>query len=660
MTESRQRLDSWKAIAVYLKRDVTTVRRWERREGLPVHRHVHDKLGSVYAFADEIDDWSERRRAATAAVPSAADAGKTMRWPMMAGLVALVVMVLGAAGIVYFRPAPEIAAVASIAIAPPEGVTLSSMALSPTGEQVVLAGFRHGEAPQLWIKPIASAAFTGLPGTSGATFPFWSPDGRSVGFFAQRKLKVIDLATRDVRAIADAFDGRGGTWSQHGVILFSPMSSSALFQVPATGGTAVPVTTVGGHVSKTPWAAIGHAWPEFLPDGHRFVFLDLGGFPDAHGIYGGDLRTRETKRLVPLYTNAAYADGYLLYLNKAFALVAQRFDPERLKLSGAPVIVADDVLLQYTLDHKGHFSAGGGRLAVRHGEEGLSTLRWLDRSGTELARFEDAAAYSNPTLSPDGSRALVTEYATNAPGGKLWMITLATRQRTQMTFGEGTQVAPVWSPAEDRIMFASVHKRQVALFERPLTGGDDRRVPAAADRMVPEGWTRDARYLTYSSQDPKTRYDIWTLELSGDRRALPYANSLANEMQSQVSPDGRRIAYGSDESGTWEAYVDDFPSHRSKIRISSNGGGDPRWRADGGELYYISADRKLMAVPVNRGAFGAPRALFDLPVRALWADTRNNYDVSPDGQRFLAALPKDDPRSTYITAIVNWKSALRR
>jgi Tol biopolymer transport system component len=664
----RRRLDAWKEIAAYLKRDVTTVRRWEKREGLPVHRHLHDKLGSVYAYTDEIDEWSVRRASTPAGENGggepAAPAPSPRRWRIVAsaGVLAaavLVMVMLPRPTHVSSPPGPPM----DFAISPPVRVIVASLALAPAGDHVVFSGYRAGEPSRLWIRRLDSISVIELAGTDGASLPFWSPDGGRVGFFAQEKLKTIALGTREIRELASAPHPRGGSWSEHDVILFAPDDDGPICRVGAPGGAVTAVTAVE-ELSE------GHAWPDFLPGGQRFLYFDQR--VRGHGIYVGDLDAGPIRRLVEVYSSGMYTpEGYLLYARDH--LLAQRFDPGTLELIGEPVIVADRVLSHYGWHHKMDVSTSRtGLLAVRRGDDGLTRLTWVNRAGRELGSVADAVEYSNPTISPDGTQAAITAYESPSHRqGNLFLLDLTTLQSTRVTFGPHMDVAPVWSPDGDRLFFLSNRRGPMELYERSLTGGAESTllpVPrkealgrATLPWMIPESWASDHTYLTYSVGQVETKSDVWMLDLRNGLSPRPLLNGSANEAHSQISPDGRYIAYASDESGRFEIYVQSFPVLGQKWQVSSAGGADPRWKRDGRELYYVAADRRMMAVQIDPGPsrrYGAPRPLFQTDLKYLWQDTRNHYDVTPDGQRFLILAPRVDPRSAAYTMILNWSGAL--
>ncbi|HSC27631.1 MAG TPA: hypothetical protein VLD67_10175 [Vicinamibacterales bacterium] len=667
-----RRLDSWKEIAAYLRRDVTTVRRWEKREGLPVYRHQHDRLGSVYGYTAEIDRWCEKRRISPSSDGPVAEGTQLRAQPVQprsrrpfwrAAAAVLIVLGLGAAAIPLLKPpGAGDAAVKPIRIAlvPPEGARVHSLALSPDGDQVAFAASTGPGPARLWLRRLDSVTARELRGTDGASYPFWSPDSQHLGFFADGRLKTIALAAGDVRDVCAAPGGLGGTWNELGTILFAPGNDHALFAVPAAGGHARQVTTLdGSHLG-------GHTWPEFLPDGRRFLFSDVSIGRDRHGIYVGDLETGQTTKVVSVYSSASYSsDGHLISVDESDRLVARRFDLETLAVGASPVHVADHVLHHYEQGHKVDFSVSrSGLLAIRSTPIDLRRLVWVDREGRELGSLGQPAQYSNPTVSPDGRSAIATILEPPDTGdASLWQFDVASGTRTRLTAESRLDFAPVWSPGADRVVFASVRDRRFGVYQRDLAGGaiEEIAVPPGVRRLmsVPESWSGDGRYLTYSTLESATGSDLWLMEIGSSRPPFALLATRHNEGQSQISPDGRFLAYVSDESGRFEVYVQTFPDGRNKWQVSTGGANDPRWRGDGRELFYIAPDGQLMALDVGRGpglALGVPRPLFNTGIEVLWNDMRNHYDVAPDGRRFLVVVPHKDLRAVPFAVVFRWRS----
>jgi len=355
------RLDSWKEIAQYLKRDVSTVRRWEMREGLPVHRHVHDKLGSVFAYPAEIDEWLQGRRQLYDANGAALEPPENrtselpkirstrfrerIAWALaVAGLLSTATLLVWPQITAVFTSHPESRRVRYL-LTPPARTVAGGASISPDGEFIAFTASAAGQPTTLWIQALDSIAPQSLPRTTGATSPFWSHDSRHIGFFADGKLKRIDVSKRVVQTICDAPEGRGGSWSQFDVILFAPARERPLFRVAASGGPVTRVTALEG--SGRP----SHVWPEFLPDGQHFLYLDYRDDPKLHGVYVGDLTTGKGRQLVRTFSSASYAADHLLY-RRGSDLVAHAFDAGRLALSGTPIAVAPRVLSLHGGDHK--------------------------------------------------------------------------------------------------------------------------------------------------------------------------------------------------------------------------------------------------------------------------------------------------------------------
>jgi eukaryotic-like serine/threonine-protein kinase len=668
------RLDSWKEIGAYLKRDVTTVRRWEKREGLPVHRHVHDRRDSVYAYRVEIDRWWQERRNHIAdkielEAPINGRGRERIAWSLAAlFLIATLASTAAAVAAVYFARASHDAAELRFSIGPPDQASFGTVSLSPDGRQLAFTAATRDGPPRLWVRPLRSLTPQLLPGTEDAAFPFWSPDGSSIGFFAQGRLKRIDVAGGTPQVVCDAPAGRGGTWNRRGVIVFSPSRESGLSRVAASGGSPTPVTTVD------PPGERGHLWPEFLPDGIHFLYLADSSRPEYHNLFVGALDTKERTRLFPLASNATYTRGGYLLFARDRQLIAQPFDARRLAPSGGAVTIADQVRQAWDLDHKMDASVSdNGVLIYRSERAAASRIVWRDRADRQSVFVDSAAEYFEPTLSPDETRIAVDVFDPRPSPrfgfnvarvtSDIWILDTASGAASRFTFDPAADFDPVWSPSGDRLAFSSNRRGALDLYVKRASGtGDDELLFGSPEAKHAQAWSPDGRFLVYVTHDPKTREDLWLLPMVGDRIPAPLLRTEFNEEQASISPDGRWFAYTSDESGRDEVYVQAFPSPSGKWQISTGGGGDARWSADGNELFYIAWDRRLMAVPVKRGATfeaGPTRPLFDTGMQPYWGAGRNHYDVSRDGKRFLITNPVDDDRFLPFTVIVNWMAGLK-
>jgi serine/threonine protein kinase len=553
---------------------------------------------------------------------------------------------------------------AYLQIVTPPTADATSMAVSPDGRKVVFAGSNQGRT-QLFLRALDSVNAQPLPGTEGARYPFWSPNSRSIGFFAPGRignvLKRIDVPGGPVQELTSAGAGSGGTWNQDDVILFtrSPISTRIL-RVAAGGGPVVQVTQL-----DSPRAA-RHVFPYFLPDGRHFLFYALGGGPEVQGVYWGDLESKERVRLFYSDSAAVYSpSGYLLFIRQG-TLFAQRFDAARRQPIGDPFSVAEQVAFDAP-SNIGAISAGAGVLAYRTGSFSSNRqLVWFDRSGKPLgdAAPPDGGSPLNPELSPDGSRVALSR---NESGNSdIWVLELARHTRQRFTVDPAVDLGPVWSPNGDRIVFSSARKGSLNLYLMSSSGAgsEDLLLESLLPKLAND-WSRDGRFIIYRSLVDPNQGDLWVLPLFGDHRPYPFVATPANEAYAQFSPDGRWVAYYSDKSGQYEIYVQPFPGPGGELLVSNAGGTQPRWNRNGKELFYIAADGKLMSVSVQRTTdgqtfkLGTPVELFATHLVAVVPSAqRQQYAVSPDGQRFLMNVPVENASVSPITVVLNWRGAL--
>jgi eukaryotic-like serine/threonine-protein kinase len=486
-------------------------------------------------------------------------------------------------------------------------------------------------------------------GTEYAEYPFWSPDSRSIGFFAGGRLKRIDLGGALPQALANAPASRGGAWNPDGTILFATSNAGPLFRVSARGSDPVVVTRMlPGHIS--------HRFPQFLPDGQRFLFF-VQGSPEAQGIYLGALNGGEPRRLVANDTPGVWAPPNRIFFVRQGALVATPFDAETGAFTGDPITVADPVAIDAAFNLGGFSVSAVGPIAYRAGGSERRQLTWFERSGKSVgaAGDPDERNVLYPELSPDGRRAAISLTVQN--NTDVWLIDVMRGSRTRFTFDVANQ--PLWSPDGSRILFRSNRQGRDALYLKPSSGaGNEELLWESMGQKRPLSWSSDGRFLLFSEIDPKS-IDLWMLPLTGDRKPSPWLNTPFNETGAQFSPDGRWVAYQSDESGSFEIYVQPFPAAGAKWQISTGGGTMPRWRTDGKELFFIAPDAKLMAAAVTTSGTtfeaASPVALFQTrivggPNQIL----KHQYAVSREG-RFLINEPAEGSTTTPITLILNWK-----
>jgi Tol biopolymer transport system component len=559
-------------------------------------------------------------------------------------------------------PVDERALMVSVLL--PEKATInlgpSALALSPDGRRLAFVASFEGR-DLLWVRSLDSLSAEALQGTEGAAIqsaPFWSPDSRFIGFFAGDKLKKIDASGGPPQVLCNVGGPRGGTWNRDGVIVFAPVPFGPLYQVSQAGGEPTPVTALDQSGSET-----AHRWPYFLPDGRHFLYLMRSSKAESEGIYVGSLDAKETKRLLPTALNAAYAfPGFLLFLRNE-QLIAQRFDADKLELTGEPLSVAERVAYNPGLS-RGAFSVSeNGVLAFRSGGGQINQPLWFDRQGKQSGSLGAAGLYLTLWLSPDEKRAAVDRSDPQTGTSDIWLFDLSRGIPSRFTTDPAGDTNPLWSPDGSRIVFASTREGVRNLYQKTAGGGVNEEVLLkSSEDKVPNDWSSDGQFIVYQTSNPKTKWDLWVLPMSGDRQQFPFLQTQFNEQQAEFSTDGKWIAYTSDESGAPEVYVQKFPVSEGKWRVSTGGGSQPKWRRDGRELFYIAADRNLMAVDVKLGATfdaAAPKALFGTRVLSL-TEFRNHYAPTSDGQRFLINSTLEETNTTPISLLVNWTAGLKR
>ncbi len=536
------------------------------------------------------------------------------------------------------------------------GVSESPLAVSPDGRQIVYVAL-SGSNTQLYARAMADLTPRALPGTEGARFPFLSPDGQWVGFFADGKLKKAFLGGGTPATLAEAPDGRGASWSPAGDIVFAPGGASGLAVVPDTGGTPRTVTTLDFAAGDD-----SHRWPQLLPGHRAALFTVSAGSRETSDIVVVDLATGARRtvqagvafaRYVPAAPGAA--GGHLVFV-RSDALMAAPFDPAGAEAAGPPIAVVEGV-------REGQFDVSTNGVLVYTPGSGLApdfSLVWVDRAGRARPINDLARGYEDLHLSPDGRRvALTVEEAGPDSPAHVWLADTDRGTLTRFTF-DGLSRDPVWAPDGESLVFGSKRGESTfGLYRQRLDGrAPEELIWASPDSIWPDpqSWTPDGRMLIFTTKGKDTGYDVWTLSLDADRTARPWLQTPANEWAGRLSADGRWMAYNSDESGPRGVYVQPFPGPGGKWLVSEGGGYNAIWSRDGRQLFYRRGDQILMVDVETAPGFtvGKPVVLFAGRYRA----TGRDFDVSPDGTRFVM-MRNDDPRTTTrLNVLLNWWRSL--
>jgi len=580
----------------------------------------------------------------------------------------------------FLRGSPEQQVVRSY-ILPPDRFSFATqsadagdgeLALSPDGTMLAFVGADSSGKTYLMVRPLNSLDSRELPSTESAYYPFWSPDNRYIGFFQSGKLKKIEATGGPPVTICDALDARGGSWNQDGVIIFSPTAYGPLYQVSAAGGNPSIITAF-----DTTRHERSHRWPSFLPDGKHFLFFARASFggvereEDALGI--GSLDGKVNKRLMPAKSNVEYASGSLVYLREK-TLMAQPFNPSSLELTGDPTPVAEPV--EYDLNYNRVVLTTSHNGILIYQASTVQTgfqLEWYSRDGKSLGSVASPADYGNAFLSPDGQKIAFDVYDSQSRNRDIWLYEISRGIKTRFTFDPSVDEIPIWSPDGARIVFHSDRRGHYDLFQKTTSGaGAEEILLESPDQKFPLDWSSDGRFILYTTNDPKTRQDLWILPLLGNRKPIPFLRTEFDEDLAQLSPDMRWIAYRSNESGDWELYVRPFLGLDEKIatdqsrkwQISTNGlssvSQNRWWSRDGRQIFYFSNDNKMMSVDVkaNGSSFeiGAVKPLFGMDAKGLVS----YLDIASDAQTFLMAVGVGGRLNLPLTVVTNWDKELKR
>ncbi len=585
------------------------------------------------------------------------------RIPLARSIVAGLALLTIVAATWFFARRPGPTTRMQFALATPDQMSISHMALSRDGGMLVfVAPEDASDLPMLFLQRVGSAEVTPLPGTQGASFPFWSPDGAYVGFFAHGKLQKIAIAGGPPQPLTGVLSARGGTWGSQNVIVFAPDTGSGLWRIDANGTGLAPVTE---KALLSDGRFQTHRWPLFLPDGKHFLFW-AGNFANQKidpvgGIYLGSIDGQAAKLVILCHSSFSYSAHQLFFADDQRQLVGVGFDPSSGTVSGNVTPIANQVGFQPSTFWAAIAASDNGTVIYNTGVGAAqSVLTWSDRSGKELGRIGEPGIIANPTLSPDGTRVAVDITDVKANNVDIWQVSMSGATNARFTFDPSEETGGVWSRDGSLIAYRAVVPKGSTVVSKPSNGlAHETQLSQAAsiDDFLANSWSLDDKQILVTVQASSHYYLALLPASGGDLTPLlsadageasaqsarstapgPYATKT-NETNGQISPDGKWVAYASDESGVWEIYVTSFPGAAGKWQVSRGGGSEPRWRGDGKELFYISPNGMLMAVPVDAAssfATGTPQPLFQIHGRAVISSTDVfTYDVAKDGKRFL-------------------------
>ena len=565
------------------------------------------------------------------------------RMPLLPWLAAALALVAVATTTWFVARRPQPTTRMQFALAVPDEMSISHMAISRDGSMLVFVSPEESSAlPMLYVQRIGSSVVTLLPGTQGASYPFWSPDGASVAFFANGKLQKMAITGGTPQILATALAGRGGSWGSKGVIIYTPDAQSPIQRINADG-TGMAQVTQGIRTAQDET----HRWPLFLPDGDHFLFWagNFGNTKDDRwsGIYLSSLEGKERKLVVLCHSSFGFDAHNLYYADEQKQLVSIVFDASAGAVSGSTTVLANVVGFQPSTYWSAFAVAQNGTL-IYNADVGAaqSALTWMDRSGKELGRVGDPAIMANPTLSPDGTRVALDISDQKANNVDIWIESTTGAGNSRFTFDPAEEVVAVWSRDGSTLVYRNGGADGSSLVLKPATGLVREKkiftIPVSSmDDFFPNSWSLDDQQILVTRQVASGEY-LELLPAAGGELTR-FLTSKGSENNGQISPDGKWVAYASDESGVWEIYVTSFPGAAGKWQVSRGGGTEPRWRGDGKEIFYIAPSGMLMAVPVSGEstfATGTPAPLFQIHGRAPISSTDVfTYDVAKDGKRFL-------------------------
>ncbi|HVT03742.1 MAG TPA: protein kinase [Thermoanaerobaculia bacterium] len=625
-------------------------------------KDADDRWQSAHDIADQLRWIGEAGSRAGEAAPVLAKRKTRLRVAWALHAATALVAILATIGFLYLRAVPP--RILRSSLLPPDKTKFDgssgAMVLSPDGRHIAFVARSDDGKQMLWVRALDALTAQPLAGTDGAMFPFWSPDSRFIGFFSVGKMRKIDATGGPSQALCDALDGRGGSWSEDGVILFSPSQNDAIYKVPAAGGTSVAVTQLDPKNGE-----VSHRFPAFLPDRIHFLYLVEGraeteGSEGGYTLFAGSIESKSRKRLLATNSSARYAkSGHLLFLRDR-TLLAQRFDARKLELIGDAVPVAEN--LSRTVRWETMFSVSDkGLLAFQAGEVSeLSSLVWMDREGKDLATVGQPADYRSIALSPDGKRAAVSILDPKYQKSDVWVLDLERGTSTRLTFDPEDDTHPLWSPDGKRVYFTSMRQGRGDVYWKSSSGtGADEVFLADPETSMLWSLSADGRFgaMQTNNVGTKTFWDLSILNMA-DKKVRVFLQTPYNENAPTLSSDGRWVVYHSNESGRNEVYVQSLEDTGGKWQISTSGGVRAKWSRSDSEIIFLSPDFKLMVVDIKlKPEFTAsvPRLLIDPKIRQLFG---MQYAISGDGNRILINRAIEQRAVEPVTLVQNWTEAM--
>jgi serine/threonine protein kinase/Tol biopolymer transport system component len=601
---------------------------------------------------------------ASISTPRATSSSNVLPW-VLAAIFAGLAAWLGFTEVSHSRPAlPAIVT----QLLPPDGETFALTGnyagppvLSPDGRSLAFVTANKEGLRRLWIRPLNDAKPQLIANSDGATEPFWSPDSRTIAYFAAGKMYRVDISGGSFRVVTDATNSRGGTWSPNGTILYGPNPALGLWTVPESGGPGQSFSKPDPIVHSP-----NRRWPQFLPDGKHFICFARSDVSAAEsGIFAGSLDGSPLKLILHTDSSAIYAPpGYLLFIQGG-VLVAQKFDLRALSVSGEPFPLAQHAEVN-AIVYRGILTASNTGLLVYgtgSGQQGSYSIHWTDREGKILGTIGDPAEYSDPRISHDGQK-LAVSIDTGEGGNNIWVFDLVHGTRNRVTFGNGINAGATWSPDDKSLIFSSGRGGTYQLYQQPADGsGEAKRLTDSTTTEVAGFWSRDGKYLAYTVPSPGSGYSqIWLLPFADGAKPYPFIQGSYDVLNPSISPDSKWMAFSSNETGHDEVYVVPLAGGPGKWQISSGGGIEPRWSATGNEISYISPDGDLMLADIksasNSIAVGNVAKLFH--IGEISALNIFRYDFPPDGKRFLVMSVGAQAHSDPLTIVSNWTALLPR